>query len=75
MMMYKKMPSFANGSTQSMTYENGKYSVTLTDNNGVLTDCTVTASNSAIKVTKSGNTLTLIQSQNSRRQSQYHQDQ
>lgn len=59
MMMYKKMPSFANGSTQSMTYENGKYSVTLTDNNGVLTDCTVAASNSAIKVTKSGNTLTL----------------
>ena len=62
MMMYKKMPSFANGSTQSMTYENGKYSVTLTDNNGVLTDCTVTASNSAIKVTKSGNTLTLTSS-------------
>ena len=59
MLNYRKMPSFANGATQSMAYENGKYIITLTDNNGVLKDCNVTASSSSIKITKSGNTLTL----------------
>lgn len=59
MTTYHVMPSFADGSSRDMTYENGQYVLKLTDTNGVLSSCTVTASNSNVKITKSGNTLTL----------------
>lgn len=57
--MQEDMPSFADGSTKSMTYENGQYVLRLTDTNGVLSDCSVSASDSRVQITKSGNTLTL----------------
>ena len=56
---YHKMPSFANGSTQSMSYADGKYTLTLTDSNGVLSDCKVSSSNNGVQVAKSGNKLTI----------------
>ena len=59
MTTYHVMPSFADGSSRDMTYENGQYVLKLTDTNGVLSSCTVTASDSNVKITKSGNTLTL----------------
>ena len=59
MTSYHVMPSFADGSSRDMTYENGQYVLKLTDTNGVLSSCTVTSSDSNVKITKSGNTLTL----------------
>ncbi len=59
MTSYHVMPSFADGSSRDMTYENGQYVLKLTDTNGVLSSCTVISSDSNVKITKSGNTLTL----------------
>ena len=59
MQSYKTMPSFADGTEQSLAFENGKYTLSLTDTNGVLSDCTVEVSDSAVEVTRSGNVLTL----------------
>lgn len=56
---YPVMPSFADGRTVEMTYADGKYSVTLTDSNGVLSDCSVSTDNSDVSVSKSGNQLTI----------------
>lgn len=56
---FHQMPSFADGSTKAMTYENGQYVLRLTDTNGVLSDCSVSASDSRVQITMSGNTLTL----------------
>ena len=52
-------PSFANGRTYEMSYENGKYVVSLNDSNGVLGSFSVMSSDSNVKLSKSGNTLTL----------------
>lgn len=54
------IPSFANGRTYEMNYENGNYVVSLNDSNGVLGSYSVTSSDSNVKISKSGNTLTLI---------------
>lgn len=54
---YKVMPSFANGNNYEMSYENGRYTLTLTDTNGMLSDCAVTSSDSSVSVSKSGQQL------------------
>lgn len=56
---YPVMPSFANGQSYDLTYADGKYSLTLNDTNGVLSDCTISSSDSDVYVSKSGNTLTI----------------
>lgn len=52
-------PSFANGRTYEMSYENGKYVVSLNDSNDVLGSFSVMSSDSNVKISKAGNTLTL----------------
>ena len=52
-------PSFANGKTYEMSYQNGKYVVSLTDSNGVLSSYSVTSSDSKVKISRTGNTITL----------------
>ena len=59
MQSYRTMPSFADGTDQTLTFDNGKYSISLTDTNGVLGECTVQSSDSSVQITKSGNVLTL----------------
>ncbi|MCD8379166.1 MAG: Cys-Gln thioester bond-forming surface protein [Lachnospiraceae bacterium] len=52
-------PSFADGSTYEMSWKNGKYTLSITDSNGVLSGYTATSSDSSIKISKSGSTITL----------------
>lgn len=52
-------PSFANGSTYEMAYKDGKYTVTITDTNSVIGDYSVSCSDSSVRVSKSGNSITI----------------
>lgn len=56
-----KQPSL-NTSSIKPTYKDGVYTATITDNNNVLSQCTVTCDNSDVKVTVSGNKITLTSS-------------
>lgn len=51
-------PSFANGSTYEMNYQDGKYVLSLNDSNGVLGNYSVSSSDSNVKISKNGNTVT-----------------
>ena len=56
---HNTVPSFMNGSSKELEYKDGKYVLTLTDSNGVLSDYSISSSDRSVKVSKSGNTLTL----------------
>ena len=60
---HNTIPSFMSGGkkdiTKELAYKDGKYSITLTDSNGVLSDYTFTSSDSSVTVSKSGNKLTI----------------
>ena len=60
---HNTIPSFMSGGkndiTKELSYKDGKYSITLTDSNGVLSDYTFTSSDSSVTVSKSGNKLTI----------------
>ncbi|MDI9243270.1 SpaA isopeptide-forming pilin-related protein [Fusibacillus kribbianus] len=56
-------PGFANGSTYKMKWQDGKYILSITDPNGVLSGYSVSSSDSNVKISKSGNTITLISDQ------------
>lgn len=60
---HNTIPSFMSesktGITKELSYSDGKYTLTLTDNNGVLSDYTFSCSNNKVSVTKSGNKLTI----------------
>lgn len=60
---YNTIPSFmsggANDTTKELSYKDGKYSITLTDNNGVLSEYNFTSSDGNVSVSKSGNQLTV----------------
>lgn len=60
---HNTIPSFMSGGkndiTKELSYKDGKYSVTLTDKNGVLSDYSFTSSDSSVTVSKSGNKLTI----------------
>ena len=55
------IPSFmsggANDITKELSYQDGKYTLTLTDNNGVLSEYSFASSDSKVSVAKSGNQL------------------
>ena len=53
------MASGKNDVTKELAYKDGKYSITLTDNNGVLSDFSFVSADSDVKVSKSGNKLTI----------------
>ena len=58
---YNTIPSFMSGGkndiTKELSYKDGKYSVTLTDKNGVLSDYSFTSSDANVSVSKDGNKL------------------
>ena len=60
---YNTIPSFmsggANDITKELAYKDGKYSITLTDKNGVLSEYNFTSSDGNVSVSKSGNKLTI----------------
>ncbi len=60
---HNTIPSFMSGSAsvkaKEMEYKDGKYVLTFTDTNGVLSAYNFSVSNKAVTVSKSGNTLTL----------------
>lgn len=60
---HNTIPSFMSGGkndiTKELAYKDGKYSLTLTDNNGVLSDYTFASGSNAVSVSKSGNKLTI----------------
>ena len=60
---HNTIPSFMSGGkndiTKELSYEDGKYSITLTDKNGVLSDYSFSSSDGNVKVSKSGNKLTI----------------
>lgn len=64
---HSTIPSFMSGSTGGATkelkYADGKYSLTLTDNNGVLGDYSFSTTNSSVRVSRSGNQLTITSDQ------------
>lgn len=64
---HSTIPSFMSGSTggasRELKYSDGKYTLTLTDNNGVLGDYSFSTSNASVKVSKSGNQLTITSEQ------------
>lgn len=64
---HSTIPSFMSGSaggvTEELKYSDGKYTLTLTDSNGVLDDYSFSASDSAVKVSRSGNQLTITSEQ------------
>ena len=64
---HSTIPSFMSGSaggvTEELKYSDGKYTLTLTDSNGVLDDYSFSVSNSAVKVSRSGNQLTITSEQ------------
>ena len=53
------MSSSRNGVTEELSYQDGKYTLTLTDSNGVLSDYSFSSSDSSVTVSKSGNKLTI----------------
>jgi len=60
---HNTIPSFMSesktGITKELSYSDGKYTLTLTDSEGVLSDYTFSSSNSKVSVSKSGNKLTI----------------
>ena len=60
---HNTIPSFMSGDkndiTKELAYKDGKYSITLTDKNGVLSDYSFSSSDGNVKVSKSGNKLTI----------------
>ena len=56
---HNTVPSFMNGGSIDLDYQDGKYTATLTDTNGVLSEYDFTSSDSSVVLTKSGNTLTI----------------
>ena len=61
---HSKIPSFMRGSltaavTHEMTWDGSKYTVTLTDTNGVLANFNFTSPTPGVSFTKSGNNLTI----------------
>ena len=60
---HNTIPSFMSGGaddiTKELSYQDGKYTMTLTDNNGVLVDYSFATSDSKVSVSKSGNKLTI----------------
>lgn len=52
-------PSFADNKTHAMSWKDGKYTLTMTDQNGVLAAYSVSSSDSKVKITKNGNQITL----------------
>ena len=60
---HNTIPSFMSGGkndiTKELAYKDGKYSITLTDSNGVLSDYRFSSSDSNVSVSKSGNKLTI----------------
>lgn len=56
---HNTVPSFMNGGSIDLDYQDGKYTATLTDTNGVLSEYDFTSSDSGVTLTKSGNTLTI----------------
>lgn len=56
-------PSFADGSTYKMKWKDGSYSLSITDQNGVLSGFSISSSDSHVKISKSGNTITLTSDQ------------
>lgn len=53
------IPSFADNKTHAMSWKDGKYTLTMTDQNGVLAAYSVSSSDSKVKITKNGNQITL----------------
>lgn len=64
---HSTIPSFMSGSTGGVTeelkYSDGKYTLTLTDSNGVLDDYSFSSSNDSVKISRSGNQLTITSEQ------------
>lgn len=60
---HNTIPSFMSGGKndiiKELAYKDGKYSITLTDSNGVLSDYSFSSSDSNVSVSKSGNKLTI----------------
>ena len=60
---HNTIPSFMSGGendiTRELAYKDGKYSLTLNDSNGVLSDFSFASSDANVSVTRSGNTLTI----------------
>ena len=56
---HNTVPSFMNGSSRELEYKDGKYTLTLTDTNGVLSEYDFSSSDRSVSVSKSGNTLTI----------------
>ena len=60
---HNTIPSFMSGGksdiTKELAYKDGKYSITLTDKNGVLSDYAFTSSDANVSVSKSGDKLTI----------------
>ena len=58
---HNTIPSFMSGGaddiTKELSYQDGKYTLTLTDNNGVLSEYSFASSDSKVSVAKSGNQL------------------
>ena len=53
------MSGSKNGITKELAYKDGKYTLTFTDSNGVLSDYAFSSSDSKVSVSKSGNKLTI----------------
>lgn len=56
---HKTVPSFMNSGSRELEYKDGRYTLTLTDTNGVLSEYDISVSKRSVSVEKSGNTLTL----------------
>ena len=60
---HNTIPSFMSGGkndiTKELSYKDGKYGITLTDKNGVLSDYSFTSSDANVSVSKDGNKLTI----------------
>ena len=60
---HNTIPSFMSGGendiTRELAYKDGKYTLTLNDSNGVLSDFSFSSSDANVSVTRSGNTLTI----------------
>ena len=63
MAKHNTIPSFMSGGkndiTKELAYKDGKYSITLTDKNGVLSDYSFSSSDGNVKVSRSGDKLTI----------------
>ena len=67
MRSYSVLPSFvsslyAPAPTSEMTYQNGNFTITLTDSNGVLSNYNFTSTNGSLRFSTSGNRLTITSS-------------